>query len=78
MPPKYSPRRSFFNNGGIDLACGYVAVLGQINVDKPLVVAQVEIRLGAVIGYKHLSVLIGTHRSRVYVNVRIELLDGNL
>ena len=43
----------------VDLARGDVARPGEAHVDEPLVVAQVQIRLGAVVGDEHLSVLEG-------------------
>ena len=43
-------------------------------VDEPLVVAEVEIGLGAVVGDEHLAVLERRHRARIDVDVRIELL----
>ena len=43
-------------------------------VDEPLVVAEVEIRLTAVVGDEHLAVLERVHRPRVDVDVRVELL----
>src|SRR5207237_9110190 len=46
--------------------------------DEALVVADVEIGRGAVLGDEHLAVLERTHRARVDVDVRIELLDLHL
>ena len=37
--------------------------------------AQVEVRLGAIVGDVHLAVLVGAHRARVDVDVRVELLQ---
>ena len=42
-----------------------------------LVVAQVEIGLGAVIGHEHLAVLERAHCPRIDVDVGIELLVGH-
>ena len=46
----------------------------QVLVDEPLVVAEVEVGLAAVVGDEHLAVLERVHRARVDVDVRIELL----
>ncbi len=45
----------------------------QVLVDEPLVVAEVEVRLPAVLGHEHLAVLEGVHRARVDVDVGVEL-----
>ena len=37
------------------------------------IVAEIEIRLGPVVGHVDLPVLVGTHRARVYVKVGIDL-----
>ena len=61
----------------VDAAGRDVGELGQVLVDEALVVAQVEVRLGAVVGDEDLAVLVGRHRARVDVDVRIELEDGD-
>jgi uncharacterized protein YwlG (UPF0340 family) len=48
----------------VDAAGGDVARLGEVLVDEPLVVTEVEIGLGAVIGDEHLAVLVRRHRAR--------------
>ena len=50
------------------------AVAGEVLVHEPLVVAQVQVRLGAVLGDEHLAVLIGTHSPRVHIDIGVELL----
>ncbi|MNV95703.1 hypothetical protein D3C71_1906220 [compost metagenome] len=62
---------------GIDFAGRDIAVLGQVNVDEPLIVAQVKVRLRSIVRYEHFAVLIRAHGSRVHVDVRIEFLDGH-
>jgi len=62
---------------GVDLAAGDVVVAAEAFVDEALVMTQIEVRFGAVIGDKDFTVLIGTHRPRVDVEVWIELLDGD-
>ena len=59
----------------VDLAGGDVAGPGQVLVDEALVVAQVEVGLGAVVGDEHLAVLVGRHGAGVDVEVGVELLD---
>ena len=62
----------------IDLAGRDVARLAQRDVDETLVVAEVEIGLGAVIGDEHLAVLIRRHRARIDVEIRVELLHADM
>ena len=47
----------------------------RVHVGEALVVAQVEVGLGAVLGDEHLAVLERAHRARVDVDVGVELLD---
>ncbi len=63
---------------GIDPAGGDVRRLVEADVDEPLIVAQVEIGLRAVVGHEYLTVLIGRHGPRIDVDVGVELLgrDG--
>ena len=55
-----------------------VGVSGQVLVDEPLVVPDVEVRLRAVLRHEDLAVLEGAHGSRVDVQVRVELLHLHL
>ena len=59
----------------VDGSGGDVRRAGGVLVREPLVVAQVEVRLGAVLGDEHLAVLERAHRARVDIDVRVELLD---
>ena len=61
-------------HGRVDRAGGGVGVAGEVLVDEPLVVAEVEVGLAAVVGDEHLAVLERVHRARVDVDVRVELL----
>ncbi len=61
----------------VDAARGDVVRLRQRPVDEPLVVAEVEVGLGAVVGDEHLAVLEGRHRAGIDVDVRVELHHGN-
>ncbi len=61
-----------------DGACGVVRGAREVLVDEALVVADVEIGLGAVLGDEDLAVLERAHRSRIDVQVRVELLHLHL
>ena len=56
------------------LAGGHGGIAVQRLVHKPLIVSQIQIRLGAVVGDEHLAVLIGAHGARVHVEIGVELL----
>ena len=58
----------------VDRAGRGVRVAAQGLVDEPLVVAEVEVGLAAVVGDEHLAVLERVHRAGVDVDVRVELL----
>ena len=62
----------------VDLAGREIVALAHPGVDEALVVAEVEIGLGAVVGDEHLAVLERAHRARIDVDVRIELEEGDL
>jgi len=49
----------------------------EVFVDEALVVAQVQVGLGAVVGDEHLAVLQGAHGARVDVDVGVHLLDAD-
>ena len=59
----------------VDLAGRDVVVPGHPRAGEPLVVAEVEIGLAAVVGDEDLAVLVGTHRPRIDVDVGIHLLE---
>src|SRR6266487_2288110 len=61
-----------------DRAGCVVRVSREVLVDEALVVADVEIGLGAVLGHEYLTVLERAHRARVDVDVRVELLHLDL
>lgn len=62
----------------VDTAGGEVVVLGHGRADEPLVVAQVQVGLGAVVGDEHFTVLERAHGARVNVDVRVQLEHGDL
>ncbi len=61
------------DHGLVDLAGGDVVDLAHRGAGEALVVAEVEVGLGAVLGDEHLAVLERVHRARIDVQVRIEL-----
>src|SRR5512135_2135441 len=65
------------DDGLVDLAGRPVVRLGRLGRSEALVVAEVEVGFGAVVGDIDLAVLEGAHRAGVDVEVRIELLDGD-
>ena len=78
VEPRYSPLRSLRSTRVPDRAGGVVRVAREVLVDEALVVADVEVGLGAVLGDEHLAVLERAHRARVDVEVRVELLHLHL
>ena len=61
-------------HGVPDPAGGVRRVAREVLVDEALVVADVEVGLGAVLGDEHLAVLERRHRAGIDVQVRVELL----
>ena len=59
----------------VDGAGGDVRRPRRVLVGEALVVAEVEVGLGAVLGDEDLAVLERRHRPRVHVDVRVELLE---
>ena len=62
----------------IDFAGGDVVGAGRRPPGKSLVMAEVEIGLGAVVGDEDLAVLVGRHRARIDVEIRVELAQPHL
>ena len=61
----------------VDLAGGDVRRLAQLDVEEALVVADVEVGLGAVVGHEDLAVLERVHRPGIDVQIRVELLHDD-
>jgi len=61
----------------VDLAGGEVVRAAHARGDETLVVAQVQVSLGAVVGDEHLAVLERRHGARIDVDVRIELDESD-
>ena len=74
VSPRYSPRRSLAITLEYTWPVVTLASPVQPDVEEPLVVTDVQVGLGAVVGDEHLAVLERVHRARVHVEVRVELL----
>lgn len=59
----------------VDAAGGDVVLLVRGTPGEPLVMAEIEVGLGAVIGHEHFAVLVRRHRSGVDIEVGVELFD---
>ena len=57
----------------VDEPCSRVGVAVKVLVDEPLVMAEIQVRLAAVLGDEDLAMLEGVHRPGVHVYVRVEL-----
>ncbi len=57
----------------VDRPGGEVVLPAHAAGGEALVVAEVEIRLRAVVGHEDLAVLVRAHRARIHVDVRVEL-----
>ena len=63
---------------GVDLPGGHVGDLAEVGVEEPLVVPDVEIRLGPVVGDEDLAVLERVHRPGVDVEIGVQLLHRDV
>lgn len=61
----------------VHLPCSDIGGAVQVNVEEALVVSDVQVGLGAVVGDEHLAVLERVHGARVDVQVGVELLHGD-
>ena len=59
---------------GVDLPGGDVGDLVEVGVEEPLVVPDVQVGLGAVVGHEDLAVLERVHRARIDVEIGVQLL----
>src|ERR1700757_4546318 len=66
------------DNGRIHLPGSNIGRSGQIAVQEPFVMADVEVGLGAVLGDEDLAVLKRVHRARVDIEVRVQLLHRDV
>src|SRR5207248_4604162 len=61
----------------VDLAGGEVVPAAHLRALEALVVPEIEVRLGAVLGHEHLAVLERAHRPRIDVDIRVQLDVGD-
>ena len=62
----------------VDLTGGVIIDPCPCGVDKALIMTQVEISLGTVLGDKHFAMLEGAHGARIHIDIWIELHQSNL
>jgi len=67
----------FLEHALVDAAGGEVVGLLHARFDETLVMAQVQVGLGAVVGHEDLTMLEGRHGARIHVDVRVELDEGD-
>ena len=77
VEPRYSPFRSLRRTRS-QIEPQLVCIPREVLVDESLVVPDVQVGLGAVLGDEDLAVLEQAHRPRVDVQVRVELLTCTL
>ena len=71
------PFTLFGNNGMIYFPGGKVIDFAHFGMGETLIVTQVKIGFGSIIGHKHLAMLKGIHRSRIHIYIGIQFLDGH-
>ena len=71
--PEVVPAPLFLDHGAVHLPRRDVVVSREVHVEEPLVVPEIEVRLRSVVEDEDLPVLVGVHRARVHVQVRIDL-----
>ena len=74
--PQESPFPLFRDHIVVDPARCHVVGLGGVDVEKAFVMAEVQVRFCPVIGDVALSVFIGIEGAGVYIDIRIEFLNG--
>ena len=63
--------------GPVDLSGGNIGILVQTFIDETLIMSQVQVCLGSVIGNEHLAVLYRIHGSGIDIDVRVKFLHGH-
>src|SRR2546423_15456349 len=61
----------------VDLTGGEIIPPAHLHVGEALVMAEIQVCLGAILGDEDLAVLERAHRSRIDVDIRIELEIGD-
>ena len=77
VSPRYSPRRSLAITSEYTWPVVTLARPDEVDVEEALVVADVQVGLGAVLGDEDLAVLERVHRPGIHVEVRVQLLHGD-
>ena len=62
----------------VHFARGQVGKTVEVLVDEALIVPEIQIGLGAVLGNVHFAMLIGAHGAGIHVDIRIQLLCRDL
>ena len=62
----------------VHLSGGQIGVFVQILINKPLVMAEIQVGLGAVFGHIDLAVLVRAHGAGINVDIRVQLLGRDL
>ncbi len=65
-------------DGLINLTAREIVQSRELDVREPLIMAEVEVGLCAVIEHINLAVLIRRHRARIHIQIRVELLQRDL
>src|SRR5689334_11812399 len=65
------------NDAFVNATGSQIVALRERSMSETLIMAEIQIGFGSVIGHKHLAVLEGAHGTGVDVQVRVELLQGN-
>jgi len=65
-------------HGLVNLAAGQVVQPRQLAIGEPFVVAQVQIRFGAVVQHVDFAMLVRVHRTWIHVEIRVKLLERDL
>ena len=65
-------------HGLINLAAGEIVQAGEFAIREPLVMAEIQVSLRAVVEHINLAVLIRTHRAGIHVEIWVELLQRDL
>ena len=62
----------------VHLASGQVGKFVEVFVNKPFIMAQIQVGFSAVFRDEHLPMLIRAYRAGIYIDIRIQLLGGDL
>ena len=76
--PEILPPAFLSDHRRINLARRRISRTRQIHIEKALVVSDIQIGFRAILCDKNLTMLEGVHRTRVHVDVRIQLLHDNM